>query len=691
MEEDNRTENERSSRTRTYSTDGAAADPEEQEEHSARRTSKNSREQQKHQVNEVSQDYMTNKPRRLPPLIQALVGTHNIAVEEENSATSRSRLIPPKRKRYLNSDEMKRVTDASQNRHKDTVAKVAAAAAAAIWLDSEGAVGRANGRMKSHNEDWDEALRWIATWGQSHHHANGSGEDNDDSNGASSKGRVKRRGDQKQNKARGKRSGTQEQGRNNHITGDDRYLDHLLDICNFECEKERTDEIRGEESFISALPTGFAQIFSSIQPSEKSIARSFSRRLRSNVIGILISTGFIWLLRNVHDWWRLNKYSTSLQQLLRDEASIPNEAVTRSHSNRSGNKKQKKKRKKRGDRSLGHSRNIDSSSNLQVSKEVEWDRSEEASDSDSDDSFDQVYLVHSGHRRHANTIDSNSDQASKGTISTASNTTFESQPSSFAKSPKFDERSQASKMPSPPKFNRSKQDTSNSYGSRRAYPVPTDTQREEAYQKLLAFQQVKLRNLIQRNQRSKSGTSVVANRGLTMKEMVLKNIPNETNPLEGLAKNTSASKAPGLFLEAEADSVRRTSPPSLSSGMDLFEVDGDNNVDMIVSSILDDDGADVVCRQSKNNANLLGEAVALGDLLVQSSMKTDVTSPNRPILNPWNNSVQKVNRRSTNLDASMNQDGNIGVDANTQLQVSAPEFLPSWGRVKSDSSTPKIW
>jgi hypothetical protein len=641
-------------------------------------------EEQNHMQN-MSHDYMTNKPRRLPPLIQSLVGTHNISPNSGNSENNRSRLIPVKRKHYLNSDEIKRVTE-SQNHYKEnSVAKVAAAAAAAVWLEAEGSVGRANSRMKSYNEEWDEALRWISTWGQNHH--NSHYEDN--STGASSMRRET--GDSNEEGARVRQSEKQELGYNyNRVQGQsttsgDRYFDQLLDICNTECQREQTEMISKRESHVTPLSMGISQIFSSMQSSQKIIMKPYSPRVRHNVIGIVLSTAFIWLLRNASYWWKLNRYSTTLQQLLREESEAnASSTVPKTHTNRPSNKKHKKKRKKRGDnRSLVHSHDAVMPPDQSIAGEERWKLGEE--DSDSDDSFHHAYLAHGGLRRHANTMDSNSDQASKGTISTASHTTSDSQSNAVLKISKL-ERKCDSKTESSQKLAQPKPSTLNSYGCKRTYPVPTETQREEAYQKLRAFQQVKLKKLIEHNRKLKSGDSVVANRRLTMKEIVLKNIPSKVN--QSTVSKRSIPRPPDHSLEADAMSRASQDP---SADADLFQVNEENDVDLMVSNILDDDDVNAVSHHSgcNSNSNLIGEAVALGDLLIQNSI-SNVPSPSRPMINPWSNFCQRGNSNSTNLETRLNQEGNISADANIQLQVSAPEFLPSWGRVKSDAS-PKIW
>lgn len=642
--------------------------------------------EEQNRVQDVSHGYMANRPRRLPPLIQSLVGVRGSDFDEGKAKTNRPTITPTKRSQYLYSENVKDAAG-SQSRHNDnSVAKVAAAAAAAVLSEAEGRIGRSTNRMKVYNDEWDGALRWISTWGQNHHNSHHDNSIEMSSHGMDRERRVSLDGDVRARRHRRKeqvydydyaKSQTGTSSDSTRITD----FDKLLDKCTKKCRGRQAGKDKARGTQIKSSSTGMGRLYSKIELSQNFMWKLFSRQVSHNIIGIVLSTALMWLLRNANDWWKLNRYTTTLQQLLREEseADASSATVKKYKPRTGGNKKQKKKGRKQEHRSLKQCRNNFRSSNCNERDMGEWEREEEHSDSD--DSFNEVYLNNVGNRRHANTMDSYSDQASKGTISTASYTTIDSQSIGFSRMFKQESTPDSKGVPCQ-KRSLPKLSSLDSPQNRRFYPVPTESQREAAHRNLKAYQQMKLKKLIEQNERVKKVGQTRVTKKLTMKEVVLKNLPKEPN-------HSSSQKPPGLCLE-EKSYVNTSQDQSVDSN--LPHVDEQNDVDLMVSSILDDDDINVPTHRSDGHKKIINDenkSVALGDLLAPGTFCHTPLS-NWNVTNPWNDNSHGIGGACNSLQSVLSQNEDITTDANTKLQVSAAEFLPSWGKAKSDSS-PKIW
>lgn len=116
-----------------------------------------------------------NPPDRLPPLIEKLVGSidpsldHGSISEPLNHSEVLVRRINKNvdKRVNLNGDKQVEYHQQQMGTADDSVAAIAAAAAAAFFSHQdqyrrEGAFGRL--RMKTYNDQWEAALRWIASW-----------------------------------------------------------------------------------------------------------------------------------------------------------------------------------------------------------------------------------------------------------------------------------------------------------------------------------------------------------------------------------------------------------------------------------------------------------------------------------------------------------------------------------------------
>ena len=189
---------------------------------------------------DVSNNYMdianSNRPQHLPPLIDSLVGKHS---SDEYSTPSRPIVRPVRRRSSSSSTEdlkMKGIKEAQIHSGDNTVAMVAAAAAAAVWSEAGGRRGRSF-RMKAYNNEWDEALRWISTWGQNYqeqshrqHRSGSQSRGSGDNDGANhQRSRSSRSGKQQQGIDDG-RDSIDKRGGSSHVG-----FDQLLDICTRKC------------------------------------------------------------------------------------------------------------------------------------------------------------------------------------------------------------------------------------------------------------------------------------------------------------------------------------------------------------------------------------------------------------------------------------------------------------------------
>ena len=111
------------------------------------------------------------RPLQLPPLIEKLVGTVDTNVRLNSPHLSTRKRVRPDKDEWNTAKQTDIAGQPKENTNRvkatsGSVARVAAAAAAAVLSESE-QKGRRKLSMKSYNDEWEEALRWIASWEQS--------------------------------------------------------------------------------------------------------------------------------------------------------------------------------------------------------------------------------------------------------------------------------------------------------------------------------------------------------------------------------------------------------------------------------------------------------------------------------------------------------------------------------------------
>ena len=641
-----------------------------------------------HQVNtqEFLHEHMINKPLHLPSLVETLVGTQNLSNDQDRARSKgiRPEVVPA---RYP-SEELKAMKEMTAAAGDQSVAMVAAAAAVAVLSDSEEGKRTRSYTMKAFNAEWDEALRWISSWGQSQNGYTGNSSRVNQGDSAGSRAqRHERNGKER----------TERQDQSRILT--QLRFDQLLERCIKECPEQNSPNQGGNgEGYVPLKrvnPSIGFELFSALDARPKMMLTPNSRRVTSKIVGILLSSAILWLIRTIIDWWKLNRYSTSLQRLLEEESSVTHPKNAMKQGKHAPCSKKRKKKKGRNREACHQSQSLQSqtlrveSTSTRPGEGEGWDKFEE--DSDSDDSFERMYLLRESPHRRSNTLDSNSDQASRGTISTVSCITMDSIQTHYT-----DTTKQTSKERIQKSIKRGKLED-NSFSHKHGFvrmdlPVPSQAQREEAARKLKAFQSSQVMKIIAKR-KAEQNRSVQAQGKMSMRDAVVKNLPKSTKT-DNLATNASLLPPPGFAFEEDTS----------TDAFDTQQEAEANFVGWMVSSILDEDeGAYEPEKQilatkqftsSTNSGSGETKAIALGDLLVASSFgdSGNGTYSLKSSHNPWIS--PSLEAKAGSLDDGLGNLGDVNADANRQLQVSAREFMPSWGKEESDTQlnlNTKIW
>lgn len=705
--------------SRRYQQEASATDDEESTRTRTLNNSEKVRNNDTTMNNNGIHQNLGHRPKRLPHLIDTLVGNIDGHVDKKRN---RPRVIHYERKRTKNSGEMEMVRQNIKNHAGDSVARVAAAAAAAVISESELSSRWGSSRMKSQNDEWEEALKWISTWGPQN-------QDDSSSRDAASQSNQKQNRNRNDNERQVNYSHNQrgeEQGREGmkwrrkKAGESSSNLDELFEVCVEQClgDNEREwmlDSDPTSSGVISSIKTymgspvingllsyfGFPDISISSRYSSTAVRQGIR-----NIFATMLSAAVLWFLQSVYGWWTLSKYTTSLEILLQEESKNEGKEAhgKRSGKRRTGRKKSKQRKNK------GHHRSVRPDNHVHQSKatdDMNWNPSED-DDSDSDDSFDRIYLMRSG-TKHASTyaVDSHSDQASKGTISTASWTTFDSgriqsSDPNFnpAQDPTGNHQSDKSLLECKPnEFDPRGRWTSINLEKS---PVPTDAQREQEYQKLRIFQETQLQKLIENRKKAKALNKAEE------KKMIVKDqdfTPKKTSVPLINGNEKALPHPPGLSpnITSGSGKVKKSFTEAVTGE---YPVEA-NAVDLLLSNLLDEGEEEEVSvslsvkKRSEVTSNTdldQNRSIALGDLLlgsIGSGESPSRGSPSLTIANPWQNQPRNYTGFDTNSGFSLGVPEEVprsaSSDANVQLQVSATEFMPQWGEGNQASVNTRIW
>jgi hypothetical protein len=479
----------------------------------------------------------------------------------------------------------------------------------------------------------------------------------------------------------------------------ERY-DELFDRCTEQCLGDQlVSNNKGSNLDRAERPLRFKQLgrfYKSLEVLPKFTISARFLRLSRNFIGVLISSAFIWLFRDARGWWKFNRYSLSLKELLEEERNVVTfTGTTKQQAKYNPSAKKKKKKWKRRDcRILSQFNGSQDGGSVPcltscTGENNRWPEIEEESDSDT--SIQQMYMMRGGVQRNpANVVDSQSDQASKGTISTSSCTTADSIQTLDADASKTESKDVVkNSTAAQPKVK------SNVYTSpviSTNFPVPTAEQREEAAKRLREFQSKQLKKLIERK-RMLNDRSLYSPK-MSMRDAVVKGLQQEQS--RSSETKVVVSPPPGLFVEK----------PNENNIAEDNTHGEDDDFGLKLTDILDEDDCDDLAQDSfqalKSSTSRVNfdhygtKSVALGDLLAPGTFRDSVhaKTQNGSNYDPWNSPSRSCagNRSISDFDHNDVLSGNVEVDANIQLQVSAREFMPSWGKEGRTSSVDsKIW
>ena len=267
------------------------------------------------------------RPSYLPSLIDTLIGVVDEYGDQSQTGSysnAKARSILREVKHGYNSN----IGDRSirENRdiqgNDDTVAIAAAAAAAAVLSDSAGKRGRL--RMKAFNDEWEEALRWIASWGEKQQEMGHLGDKVQNTN--EERKQSKRSGNESRKQRRNTRQ--REGGVNPVGVESNRDFNRCIDKClGNHRSSEKFDTT--EDHLVSKSTLKRSNIFHSNALFSVKLIKSWLTkdsnqlysRILSGVVGVILSTSILCGVQHVISWWKFIKCSSSVKLLLAEEGS----------------------------------------------------------------------------------------------------------------------------------------------------------------------------------------------------------------------------------------------------------------------------------------------------------------------------------------------------------------------------------
>ncbi len=687
-----------------------------------------------------------SRPRRLPPLIDALVGTLDSDYEAIHSKHGHGWRGQRKLVRRMDMDDREKLGEITKkglrdmSLGEDPVAMVAVAAAAALWSEHNDRGGSPL-RMKVVNDEWEEALRWISSWGdqnvQSSIESTAHQERITD---------IETENEGVQRKPRRKYNPNDRQSRMNRFKAEneidfERFYDVCIDRCLGDDGVNRSRGHKTGETFdittntlnVESTSSGVNQLFSTLMSSIKVVGSKnsiFKERTHVKTVwglfGIMLSTVGVWL-RNLID---RRKQSSCYHSLLKEEDARmagTNTSGTK-HRNSGGKKtgsKKKSKRKRRDTRSnqkQDHGNLTSRFDEESVTSEVSLERSES----------EAIFVKSFGDQgsKEGNTTVSTlntdeaefEDQSNSGLVSTSqpsrtkpkANNATNQQRNGFSPT-KHRAKGQSTRRCQDHHFKQSKPlrstqkdclpDNNKRYSLKSPTLVaPTTEQREEAARKLKAFQQSQIQKMM----------------NLSRRKVQLETKVDDISTVEQVSSE-DAHTVNLNFDEAKVVVSPPPPPPGLTRITNIQvqkqydeHMQEENDASLLVSNLLDEDDEDL---QTSNDLSLTAERinsmqnsqiqpVPFGDLLV-GSYSTINASNGTSIANPWRDELldcstvttqvstpSHTSMQNANSLASISSDILCPKDANFCLQVSAPAFSPT---VKSNGiegeteQKTKIW
>ena len=613
---------------------------------------------------DVSENFIGNaktRPHRLPPLIEELVGTldgdyiatgmgiHSKQHQQQQGHNQQQIIRRVKKDNNYNQQErLEKVTKQGlENMNgEDSVAMVAAAAAAAVLSENEISTStskRGQLRMKTVNSEWEEALRWISSWGQtqtaqtSQSLSKGAGVDEHPQEPAI----ISRKERRKRDSSRLPHNHSTERFNADNEIDFELFLEVCINRCiggstnsseggnNSAIMDKRTANLNVKTTTLG-VTNRFVSSFMSmvhnlkVKSKQQWMSHIHKRRNREQMLrslfGVLLSTATVWLVRNVNDWRKANKYTNTLRSLLEEERREANgnpilhDTKCRTHGS---TKKSKKARRKNRGRHHQKDRKYKTSTGAKTANDNESEASEE-------DFFERKFLEetilkhsddHTGKECNTTVSTCTTDGAEfeYQMMSTDATITKHKATNRNLKKNKYQNQTikkrnhgvdskvsvshheqnhvgtrinirqgQPSLFPSTSKYSSSKfqvkaRDPKLKGGALGDYsmpmiPIPTAEQREESSRKLREYQQIQIQKLIDSKKRLSAAGTRTPNKGMMFSAVV-----KETPTIDLAKANSAQTILPNRNNDANNNQVETIHHPPGLAKMTQIKGDGFNN------------------------------------------------------------------------------------------------------------------
>lgn len=441
-------------------------------------------------------------------------------------------------------------------------------------------------RMKYYKEEWEEALRWISKWSQQQYHD----VDMNHAKGELSSGQIRKESSKGQHKKNS--------------------VQKCLDSCQRKYSLSLSDEIQYDT--VSKFKGGDIQIsllqFISIR--YHAFLRVHLELLRS-MFGVFFSMVVVLVIKNVSDWWKLNRYTLSLQELLLEESK-----------KKSSSTLQPGKVKKGKPKTSRHGKNGGLRARFQNSESTEDDCAD--SDDSDDDSIERLYLLNSKNRSSVTKI-----PASKIVRSSVLSANRQDPPKGKQKETCKMERKPEKKKSSIKISNKNQsKESSNKYFS--------ESELDQFVCKMALYQSHQIMRILK--------DEILCERAGKLSHLLLSDLHKYYQMKDTITTTTTTipiktpNRSPPGFVQ-DAEIMMKSNAPRL--GKEMLE---ETEVNLMLSNILDesDDDADKTWASSTSNSTkpdsfpqskTASRSVAIGDLLL-GSLGNDVNSSPKST-NPW--------------------------------------------------------
>ncbi|GFH59384.1 predicted protein [Chaetoceros tenuissimus] len=563
-------------------------------------------------VEEVN-DRNLSRPLHLPPLIEKLVGKHSGDIDTTSEKMRNQSIRPAYSGEVSTSDSM--IPSLERNKIRSL-------------------------RMKTCNEEWENALRWISSWGKAK-----NSEESQQQNVSTSK-----------SEKNGNVSGSTRKSNESMITS--RQFNQLLQQCYSRCNK--MPESTTKRTLFTS--TSVSRMMSPV----------LSDGMIMHLLGAFISSAILLFSRQIMERIREHQSKSSIKSLLEEEQAATGTVRVKRQSER------KRKRKKAHRGQLARSKN-------QALKDDNNSWSGNLDNNDSDIEDEEVYNILKGtssYRINRHSIDMSSDQASKSTNSTASMNTNDSVQTELTllKENKFNDDQHTERV-----ISKDEKKKNIVYPSKKSLPIPTDTERINAAEKLREFQSIQLNKYIAAQKQKEKGKY---SHKTTMKDSGMKVLhkPDSDNKVTPIPASSSLSPPPGFSLPPSTEESNIIHKSHLeyhqSSTTTHINIVNGSDIDSMLYQILDDSNDECIGLQpsKQRNVNIQDtKSIGLGNLLVPNSFyRSD------PHDRKWDNFSNKPSVASTHNETTPQCR-----ETDDSTDTAPTEFVPSWGGGANFNA--KIW